>query len=69
MESRFHCQKTKAGEKYFCVLEKMRVTISNHDICKKNNLKGYSKWSSKKGLRTSLLLCNLKITPKPIHYG
>jgi hypothetical protein len=53
MESRFHCQKTKAGEKCFCVLEKMRVTISNHDICKKNNLKGYRKWSSKKGLRTS----------------
>jgi hypothetical protein len=39
MESRFHCQKTKAGEKYFCVLEKMRVTISNHDICKKTTLR------------------------------
>jgi hypothetical protein len=46
--------KNKGREKIlFCVLEKMRVSISNHDICKKNNLKGLRKWSSKKGLRTS----------------
>jgi hypothetical protein len=51
MESKFHCQKTKAGEEIpFCVLEKMRITISNLDICKKNNLKGFRKDSSRKNV-------------------
>ena len=40
MESKFHCQKTKAGEEIpFCVLEKMRITISKLDICKKTTLR------------------------------
>ena len=47
MESKFHCQKTKAGEEIpFCVLEKMRITISNLDICKKNNSESYRKEST-----------------------
>jgi len=53
-ESKFHCRKTRAGEKIpFCVLQKMRITISDLDICKKNNLKSYRKESSGKGLRTA----------------
>jgi hypothetical protein len=44
MESKFHCQKTKdRGEIPFCVLEKMRITDSNLDICKKNSPKSYRK--------------------------
>ena len=39
--------KKKAGKEIpFCVLEKMRITYSNLDICKKNNLKSYRKESS-----------------------
>jgi hypothetical protein len=39
-ESKFHCQKTRAGKKYLFVFwKKMRIIISNLDICKKSNLK------------------------------
>ncbi len=45
-ESKFHCQKTRAGEEIpLGVLQKMRITISNLDICKKTNLKSYGKKS------------------------
>ena len=54
MESKFHCQKTKdRGETPFCVLEKMRITDSNLEICKKNSLKSYRKLSSGKGNRNN----------------
>jgi hypothetical protein len=41
----------------FCVLEKMRITYSNLDICKKNNLKSYRR-DCRKTLFLTLFLSN-----------